>query len=48
MAASKNGPLPSQVAEAFETAKDFVKMKSECYLQYPYPKEGSPWRARLS
>jgi aflatoxin B1 aldehyde reductase len=47
MLASKNGPLPDEVVEAFETANDLVKMKSEYYLQYPYPKEGSPWRSRL-
>lgn len=46
MAASKNGPLPEPVASAFEQANEFVEMKSEYYLQYPYPKEGSPWRAR--
>ena len=47
MAASNNGPLPSPVVEAFEVANGFVKMRSEYYLQYPYPKEGSPWRSRL-
>lgn len=47
MAASKLGPLPDNVAAAFEEANEFVKMKSEYYLQYPYPKEGSPWRSRL-
>ncbi len=47
MAASKNGPLPEPVVEAFEVAADCVRIKSEYYLQYPYPKEGSPWRARL-
>jgi aflatoxin B1 aldehyde reductase len=47
MAASKNGPLPQAVVEAFEVADEFIKMKSEYYLQYPYPKEGSPWRSRL-
>lgn len=47
MAASANGPLPQAVVDAFETANDHVKMRSEYYLQYPYPKEGSPWRARL-
>ena len=47
MAASKNGPLPEAVVEAFEIANEFIKMKSEYYLQYPYPKEGSPWRSRL-
>jgi aflatoxin B1 aldehyde reductase len=47
MEASKNGPLPGAVVDAFEAANDQVKMKSEYYLQYPYPKEGSPWRSRL-
>lgn len=47
MHASKQGPLPASVVEAFETANDFIKMKSEYYLQYPYPKEGSPWHSRL-
>ena len=47
MRASKKGPLPEAVVEAFEAANDIVKMKSEYYLQYPYPKEGSPWRSRL-
>ncbi|MEM7018769.1 MAG: aldo/keto reductase [Pseudomonadota bacterium] len=47
MNASKQGPLPESVVIAFETANDFIKMKSEYYLQYPYPKEGSPWRSRL-
>ncbi len=47
MRASKQGPLPDAVIEAFEVANDIVKMKSEYYLQYPYPKEGSPWRSRL-
>lgn len=47
MLAAKNGPLPEPLIEAFETANDHVKMKSEYYLQYPYPKEGSPWRSRL-
>jgi aflatoxin B1 aldehyde reductase len=47
MHASKQGPLPAEVVEAFEAANDIIKMKSEYYLQYPYPKEGSPWRARL-
>jgi aflatoxin B1 aldehyde reductase len=48
MVASGNGPLPEEVVQAFEVANEFVKMKSEYYLQYPYPKEGSPWRSRLS
>lgn len=47
MQASKNGPLPDVVVEAFELANDIIKMKSEYYLQYPYPKEGSPWKSRL-
>jgi aflatoxin B1 aldehyde reductase len=47
MRASKQGPLPAEVVEAFEVANDIIRMKSEYYLQYPYPKEGSPWRARL-
>jgi aflatoxin B1 aldehyde reductase len=47
MTASKGGPLPQQVVDAFEVASDLVKMRSEYYLQYPYPKEGSPWRTRL-
>jgi aflatoxin B1 aldehyde reductase len=47
MAASKQGPLPAEVVEAFEVANDIIKMKSEYYLQYPYPKEGSPWPSRL-
>ncbi|MDP6377016.1 MAG: aldo/keto reductase [Pseudomonadales bacterium] len=46
MTASKKGPLPESVVEAFEVANDVIKMKSEYYLQYPYPKEGSPWRSR--
>ena len=48
MDASDNGPLPDSVVEAFERAAEFVKMRSEYYLQYPYPKEGSPWQNRLS
>jgi aflatoxin B1 aldehyde reductase len=48
MEASHAGPLPEPVVEAFAVADEHVKMKSEYYLQYPYPKEGSPWRARLS
>ena len=47
MDASDNGPLPKPVLEAFEQASEYVKMKSEYYLQYPYPKEGSPWNNRL-
>ena len=47
MAASTNGPLPESVVEAFEVAADQVRMKSEYYLQYPYPKQGSPWRSRF-
>ena len=47
MKASKGGPLPQHVIDAFEVADDAVKMKSEYYLQYPYPKEGSPWRSRF-
>ena len=47
MEASKGGPLPQHVVDAFEVADDAVKMKSEYYLQYPYPKEGSPWRSRF-
>ncbi|MGI9597184.1 MAG: aldo/keto reductase [Acidimicrobiales bacterium] len=47
MAASTNGPLPDPVVEAFTTANELVKMKSEYYLQYPYPSVGSPWRSRL-
>ncbi len=47
MRASSNGPLPDSVAQAFEKANEFVRMKSEYYLQYPYPKEGSPWRLRI-
>ena len=47
MLAAKKGPLPEAVIDAFEVANGFVKMKSEYYLQYPYPKEGSPWRSRL-
>ena len=48
MQASQNGPLPEPVVAAFEKASECVRMKSEYYLQYPYPKEGSPWRNRLS
>ncbi|MFT7646282.1 MAG: aflatoxin B1 aldehyde reductase [Candidatus Poriferisodalaceae bacterium] len=48
MTAAFNGPLPESVVAAFEVANDCVKMRSEYYLQYPYPKEGSPWRSRLS
>jgi len=48
MQASKKGPLPRAVVDAFEVANEQVEMKSEYYLQYPYPKEGSPWRSRLS
>ncbi|MCP3988882.1 MAG: hypothetical protein GY724_07400 [Actinomycetia bacterium] len=47
MAAAAKGPLPDAVTAAFEEANDLVKMKSEYYLQYPYPKEGSSWRSRL-
>eukprot|EP00930_Biecheleria_cincta_P001328 TRINITY_DN102461_c0_g1_i1.p1 TRINITY_DN102461_c0_g1~~TRINITY_DN102461_c0_g1_i1.p1 ORF type:complete len:333 (+),score=56.27 TRINITY_DN102461_c0_g1_i1:30-1028(+) len=47
MEASKKGPLPANVVKSFEVANDILKMKSEYYLQYPYPKEGSPWRSRL-
>lgn len=47
MIAAGQGPLPESVVVAFEVANGFVKMKSEYYLQYPYPKEGSPWRSRL-
>lgn len=47
MTAATQGPLPAAVVAAFETAHDLIKMKSEYYLQYPYPKEGSPWRSRL-
>eukprot|EP01047_Picozoa_sp_COSAG01_P022509 COSAG01_NODE_1338_length_10666_cov_79.971231_11_plen_188_part_00 len=47
MLASKRGPLPEAVVEAFDRAHDCVKMKSEYYLQYPYPKEGQPFSARL-
>ena len=47
MEASKRGPLPEGVVEAFERANGFIKMKSEYYLQYPYPKEGQPYKARL-
>lgn len=47
MAATAGGPLPEPVVEAFEVANDHVKMRSEYYLQYPYPKEGSPWSNRL-
>lgn len=47
MAASAGGPLPDAVVAAFDQANDQVKMRSEYYLQYPYPTEGSPWRSRL-
>ena len=47
MLASQRGPLPDEVVSAFEQAHSLVDMKSEYYLQYPYPKEGSPWRSRL-
>jgi len=47
MTASKQGPLPESVVDAFEEANGFIKMKSEYYLQYPYPKEGQPYAARL-
>lgn len=47
MQASKNGPLPEDVVHAFEVANEQVKMKSEYYLQFPYPTEGSPWNSRL-
>ena len=47
MTAATKGPLADPVVAAFEAANDLVKMKSEYYLQYPYPKEGSPWRSRL-
>ena len=46
MTASQGGPLPDAVVEAFEAANDCVKMKSEYYMQYPYPTQGSPWRSR--
>ena len=48
MDAADNGPLPDTVVASFERAAEFVKMKSEYYLQYPYPKEGSPWQNRLN
>ena len=41
-------PLCGSVVAAFEKANDLVEMKSEYYLQYPYPKEGSPWRLRTA
>lgn len=47
MLAAGKGPLPPAVVDAFEAAHDLIRMKSEYYLQYRYPKEGSPWRARL-
>ena len=47
MRASAGGPLPEAVVEAFEAANECVKMKSEYYMQYPYPTEGSPWRSRF-
>ncbi len=47
MAAAAKGPLPDEVADAFEVANTHVSMKSEYYLQYPYPTQGSPWRSRL-
>ena len=47
MAASGGGPLPDAVVEAFDVAHDCVRMKSEYYMQYPYPTEGSPWRSRF-
>ena len=47
MTAARSGPLPDEAVMAFERASEHVKMKSEYYLQYPYPKEGSPWRQRL-
>eukprot|EP00413_Alexandrium_margalefii_P035380 CAMPEP_0204588026 /NCGR_PEP_ID=MMETSP0661-20131031/48385_1 /ASSEMBLY_ACC=CAM_ASM_000606 /TAXON_ID=109239 /ORGANISM="Alexandrium margalefi, Strain AMGDE01CS-322" /LENGTH=333 /DNA_ID=CAMNT_0051597801 /DNA_START=40 /DNA_END=1041 /DNA_ORIENTATION=- len=47
MSASKGGPLPPPVVEAFDVANELLRAKSEYYLQYPYPKEGSPWRSRL-
>merc|ERR1719350_25300 len=47
MNAAKGGPLPESVVRAFDVANDILKMKSEYYLQYPYPKEGSPWKSRL-
>lgn len=46
MMAAGQGPLPAAVAEAFTEANRIVDMKSEYYLQYPYPKQGSPWRQR--
>jgi len=47
MTAARGGPLPESVVAAFDIAHQHVSMKSEYYLQYPYPKEGSPWRHRL-
>jgi aflatoxin B1 aldehyde reductase len=47
MSASKKGPLADTVVDAFEAAYDILRMKSEYYLQYPYPKEGSPWYSRF-
>ena len=47
MQASAGGPLPDAVVEAFDVANECVKMKSEYYMQYPYPTEGSPWRSRF-
>lgn len=48
MTAATAGPLPGAVLDAFEAAHECVAMKSEYYLQFPYPKEGSPWRQRLA
>ena len=47
MTAAQGGPLPPPVVDAFEVANEHVKMRSEYYLQYPYPTEGSPWRSRF-
>ena len=47
MRASRGGPLPDALVEAFDVANECVKMKSEYYMQYPYPTEGSPWRSRF-
>ena len=46
MSAALAGPLPDAVVAAFEVAHEQVRMKSEYYLQFPYPKEGSPWSNR--
>ena len=45
MLASRKGPLPEAVIEAFEVANEIIRMKSEYYFRYPYPKDD--WHSRF-